>query len=99
MVFKLEPLTEENIFKILKQSLIHPEGLSSYKVNIEDNTLLKLANTVNGDVRTALNALEVAVITTEMDNDGVINITDEIIAESMIEKKAIFDKFLHYPKI
>ena len=101
MVFKLEPLTSDNIFKILKHSLTNPDGLESYNIEIEDETLMKLANVCNGDVRTALNTLEVAVITTEMDANGVIKITPEIIAESMVEKKAVFDKCgdSHYDNI
>jgi len=92
MVFKLEPLTAKSIFKILKQSLLNPDGLASYNVEVEDDTLMKLADVSNGDVRTALNTLEVAVMTTEMDSNGVIKITPEIIAESFVEKKAVFDK-------
>lgn len=46
----------------------------------------------NGDVRTALNGLEVAVLTTQMEQDGYIHITDEVIKNSVQNKKAIFDK-------
>ena len=70
MVVKLEPLTEEDIFKILKMALTKKEGLGEYKINIEDNTLKKLSTISNGDVRTALNALEVAALTTSMDENG-----------------------------
>ena len=52
----------------------------------------KIAETSNGDVRTALNGLEVAVLTTQMDKDGYITITDEIAKECVQERKAIFDK-------
>jgi len=92
MVFKLELLSTENIFEILKRSLSHEEGLGSYKVKITDETLMKIADVSNGDVRTALNGLEVAVITTEISEDGYIHITDEIAAESTNKKKIYFDK-------
>ena len=92
MVFKLNPLTIENIFDVLKKSLESEEGLGSYKINIEDDTLRKIAETSNGDVRTALNGLEVAVLTTEMDKNGVINITNEIAKECVQTRKAVFDK-------
>lgn len=92
MVFKLNPLTEENIFIILKQSLKHPEGLANYNVDINEDTLRKLAEVSNGDVRTALNTLEVAVVTTEMDKDGKIILTNQIISQCMAEKKNVFDK-------
>ena len=61
MVIKLEPLTEENIFTILKNSLTRADGLAEYSIKVEDSTLRKLANISNGDVRTALNGLEIAV--------------------------------------
>lgn len=92
MVFKLNPLTVENVYEILKKSLVSEEGLGSYKINIKDETLRKLAETSNGDVRTALNGLEVAVLSTQLDKNGVINITDEIAKECVQTRKAIFDK-------
>ncbi len=92
MVFKLNPLTEDDIYEILKKSLISKEGLGEYNIKIEDNTLRKIADTSNGDVRTALNGLEVAVLTTQMSSDGYIHITNEIAANSVQSRKAIFDK-------
>ena len=101
MVIKLEPLTQENIFKILKNSLERKDGLGEYNIKIEDETLKKLAIIANGDVRTALNGLEIAVLTTNMDKDGYIHITDEIIKNSVQDRKAIFDKNgeTHYDNI
>ena len=92
MVIKLEPLTIENIFTILKNALTREDGLGEYQIKVEDETLKKLAMIANGDVRTALNGLEVAVLTTNMDTDGYIHITDEIIKNSVQDRKAIFDK-------
>ena len=92
MVFRLKPLTAENIFTILKNAINNPEGLGNYKIKIDDETLLKISEFSNGDVRTALNSLEVAVLTTKVDKNGVINITNEIAAECMGKKKAMFDK-------
>lgn len=92
MIFKLNPLTKENIFTVLKKSLQSPEGLGNYNIKIEDETLLKIADTANGDVRTALNGLEVAVLTTSVSGDGYIHITNEIAADSVQNRKALFDK-------
>ena len=101
MVIKLEPLTIENIFTILKNALERKDGLGEYNIKIEEETLKKLAIISNGDVRTALNGLEVAVLTTNMDADGYIHITDEIIKNSVQDRKAIFDKNgeAHYDNI
>ena len=92
MVCKLNPLTENDIYKVLKRSLECEEGLASYNIKIEDETLRKIAEVSNGDVRTALNGLEIAVLTTEMDKDGVIHITNEIAKECVQRRKAVFDK-------
>ena len=92
MVFRLLPLTEENIYQVLKRSVTSKEGLGSYNIKLEDDTLRKIAETANGDVRTALNGLEVAVLTTKMGADGFITITDEIAKDSVQNRKAIFDK-------
>ena len=101
MVIKLNPLTEENVFKILKNAITRKDGLGEYNINIEDSTLRKLANIANGDVRTALNGLEVAVLTTQMDKEGNINITDEVLQNSVQQRKAVFDKNgdTHYDNI
>ena len=92
IVVKLEPLSIDNIFTILKNALTKKEGLGDYNIKIEDETLKKLAIISNGDVRTALNGLEIAVLTTNMDKDGFIHITDEVIKNCIQDKKAIFDK-------
>ena len=92
MVVKLEPLTEKEIFKILKMALTKKEGLGEYNIKIEDSTLEKLSNISGGDVRTALNALEIAALTTEMNSNGEIVITDEVIKNCVQSKKAVFDK-------
>ncbi len=92
MVIKLNPLKKEDVFKILKNALVKEEGLGTYNINISDETLEKIAEVSNGDVRTALNGLEVAVLTTPVDENGVINITNEIASECVSQRKAIFDK-------
>ena len=92
MVIKLEPLTEENILQILKNALKRKDGLGEYKIKIEEETLKKLALISNGDVRTALNGLEIATLTTAISEDGYIHLTDDVIKNSVQERKAVFDK-------
>ena len=101
MVVKLEPLKTEDIFEILKKALNNKEGLASFNVEIKEETLMKIAEISNGDVRTALNGLEIAVLTTEMNAYGKIVITDEIMKESVQTRKAVFDKNgdTHYDNI
>ena len=101
MVVKLEPLTEDDIFKVLKMALTKKEGLGEYNIKIEDETLEKLSNISGGDVRTALNALEIATLTTSMNENGEIVLTDEILQNCVQTKKAVFDKSgdSHYDNI
>ena len=101
MVFKLEPLNEDNIYQVLKMALKKEEGLGKYNIDIEDNTIKKIAQISGGDVRTALNGLEIAVLTTKINEKGIIEITDEIISDSMQNKKLVFDKSgeSHYDNI
>ena len=92
MVFHLQPLTTQNIFDVLNKALISEDGLASYNIKVEDDTLMKIAEVSNGDVRTALNGLELAVLTTQMDSSGYIHITNEIAKDCVQSRKAIFDK-------
>ena len=92
MVFQLHPLTDDNIFTVLKRSLEREDGLKEYNVKVEDDILRKFAICSNGDVRTALNNLEVAVLTTPVSSDGYINITAEVAKECAQTRKAVFDK-------
>ena len=101
MVIKLEPLKKEDIIKIVKNALKNPDGLGSYNIKISDETIDTIAEISGGDVRTALNGIEVAVLTTNMNSDGVIEITNEIASQSMNKNKAMFDKTgdSHYDNI
>ncbi len=92
MVFQLHELSVENVYQVLKKAVNSENGLKEYNLKIEDETLQKIAKTSNGDVRTALNGLEIAVLTTPMESDGYIHITDEIAKECVQTRKAVFDK-------
>lgn len=101
MVIKLEPLKQSDIVKILKNAISSKEGLGEYHIRISDSTIETIAEISNGDVRTALNGLEIAVLTTKMNPTGEIEITEEIASQSMNTKKAMFDKTgdSHYDNI
>ena len=92
MVFQLHQLSNENVFTVLKRAIISEKGLASFNIEISDGTLKKIAVSSNGDVRTALNALEIAVLTTAPSVTGVIKITDEIAKECVVDNKIMFDK-------
>lgn len=92
-VFQLEPLSEEDLKTILLKALHDKErGLGNYSVQITDEALEHLVHTAGGDSRNALNALELAVLTTPPNEDGVRHITLEVAEESIQKKWIRYDK-------
>ncbi len=89
LVFELQPLTEANIRQILQNALTDSErGLGAFQASLTDEALDFLASRANGDARTALNALELAVLTTSPDADGRVTIDLEV-AQECIQKRAL----------
>ena len=92
-LFKLEPLNWQATAKIISNAIVNKEnGLGNYKVNITKNDIEFLAKAVEGDVRTALNALELAVISSDMEFDGSVTVTEEILEECLQSRKLHYDK-------
>lgn len=92
-LFKLEPLENRHVVQVLNNAIINKEkGLGCYELTVEDGVMEYIAELSGGDVRVALNALEIAALTTEMDVNGEIKITKEIASECIQKKKAQFDK-------
>lgn len=78
-LFRLEPLSEEALKRILQKALADQErGLGRYRVDVEPAALEHLARAANGDARAALNYLEIAVLTTPPDDTGVRRINLEV---------------------
>ncbi len=93
IVFELYPLSEENIKTLIRRAVEDEEyGMGSYNVTIDDESVDFLANIANGDARTALNAIELGVLTTDPSDDGKIHITLDV-AQECIQKRALkYDK-------
>ncbi|MDR0271865.1 MAG: replication-associated recombination protein A, partial [Clostridiales bacterium] len=101
MIFELFPLTMENILSLLNRALKDKRGLGDFLIYAHENALHFLADKANGDARAALNALELAALTTEPDSDGKIIIDIEV-AAACIQKRALFyerDGDNHYDTI
>lgn len=89
MIFEFKPLKKEDIIKALKKALLDKEkGLGKFKINISDEALNHLAWVSGGDLRLALNGLELAFLTTQPNKKNETEITLEI-AENCIQKKAL----------
>ncbi len=93
IIFELKPLTKNDIKTIIKRALYDKErGMGIYNCDITEEALDFMADVSNGDARTALNALELAVLTTEKNDDDKIHI-DINIAQECIQKRALnYDK-------
>ena len=92
-IFELKPLSNDNIKQLLLRAINDPEkGMGSFKAVIDDDALEFLSEMSNGDARTALNALELGVLTTERKEDGYIHI-ELGTAEECIQKRVLkYDK-------
>lgn len=92
-IFELIPLTPEEIHQALKRALTdETKGLGNYNVEITDGAMHTLTHFSNGDVRSSLNALELAVKSTPENKDGKIIITEEIAGNCLQRKVFAHDK-------
>jgi putative ATPase len=100
-IFELRPLAEDDLFLLLQRALTEKErGLGYLKIKADETALHHLAKISDGDARKALNALEIAALTTAPDKKGVVNL-DLAAAEQSIQKKAVVydDEDAHYDTI
>ncbi|MBP3887642.1 MAG: replication-associated recombination protein A [Cellulosilyticum sp.] len=93
LVFELRPLSNEDIKSIIRESVYNKQrGLGAYHAEIEEEALEYLAMRTCGDARNALNAIELAVMTSSKSEDGIIHITVEVLEECMQKKALVYDK-------
>ncbi len=91
-IFELKPLSSEDILTLLKRALREEKGgYSLRKIEADEAALLHLAEISGGDARNALNALELAVETTPVEN-GAVHITLEVAQESIQRRAVLYDK-------
>ena len=92
-IFELFPLTTAEMKQALERALQDKDrGLGSYSVQIEEQAFEHFAQASNGDVRSALNALELAVISTEPNDEGIIHIQVNTAEECLQKKSLVHDK-------
>jgi putative ATPase len=100
-IFELQPIGEEDLLALLQRALADGErGLGHLAIQPDENALRHLARVADGDARKALNALEIAALTTEPSADGRIHLTLAV-AEQSIQRKAVVydDEDAHYDTI
>ena len=93
IIFELHPLSQENIRSLLLRAVEDPiKGMGSYGAVIEEEALDFLADLAGGDARSALNAVELGVLTTPRSEDGKIHITLDVASECIQKRVIHYDK-------
>jgi putative ATPase len=92
-VFQLRSLNEEDLRRVVQQALLDEErGFGEKNVVLSEEALSHLVNISNGDARSVLNALELAVETTSPDEEGRIFVSLEVAEESIQRRALLYDK-------
>lgn len=91
-VFVLQELKTEELVQLLKRALADEKGFGTQKINIEDELLEMIAVFANGDARTALSTLEMAVLNGDMDAGGTTTVTRETLEQCTSKKSLLYDK-------
>lgn len=91
-VFVLKALEEKDLQKLLGRALTAPEGFGRQSVKMTDKQIAAIAAFANGDARTALNTLEMAVLNGDICPDGSILVTDEGMEQCISRKSLLYDK-------
>ncbi len=94
MIFAFHPLTETDIERVIQAALSDSErGVADYRVRLSPDALRHLVNIANGDARVALNALELAALTTPPDpRSGIRELTLDIISDCVQRRPLVYDK-------
>jgi len=91
-IFELEPLTNDDIKQAIQTALADTERGFAFPVQLDDDALDFIATSTNGDLRSAFNSLDLAVLSTQADNSGVRHITLDIMENSLQKSYITMDK-------
>ena len=91
-VFVLQALNAGEIKELLKNALDSEKGYGDQETDISDDILEKIAVFSDGDARSALSTLDMVLINADIDNKGVIHVTDETLEQCISKKTLLFDK-------
>lgn len=91
-VFVLQALTKQDMLKLLRNALTDKRGLGNSKIHIEETLLKAIAVFSNGDARTALNTLDMAVLNGQIEADGSITVKEEILEQCTGKKMLLYDR-------
>ena len=93
VIFELKALEKSDILELIHRALTDKErGMGAYQAEITDEAADFLADIAGGDARSALNAIELGVLTTEPSGDGRIHLTLEVMSECIQKRTVRYDK-------
>lgn len=90
-VFVLQPLSAEDLTKMLRHALQSPKGFGGQQIEIAEDLISLIANFANGDARSALSTLEMVVLNGDLKDDTVV-VTKEILEQCISKKSLLYDK-------
>lgn len=91
-VFILKALGEQDLKELLEHALKSPKGLGNLQIEIDDSLLSAIARFANGDARTALNTLEMAVFNGKMNENAVLCVDEEVLSQCTDRRSLLYDK-------
>ena len=91
-VFVLQALTTQDMRKLLYHALTDKRGLGNQNIHIEEGLLNAIAVFANGDARTALNTLDMAVLNGRIEPDGSVTVSEEILEQCTGKKMLLYDR-------
>lgn len=91
-VFILKGLEEEDLQELLSHAVKSPKGFGHMDIDIDDRQIAAIARFANGDARTALNTLEMAVLNGRLDSEGCVHVEEESLAQCMNRRSLLYDK-------
>ncbi len=91
-VFVLHELSQDEVKTLLRRALSDPRGFGGQEVRMEERLLDMIAAFANGDARTALSTLEMAVLNGDMDADGSVTVTEDTLEQCTSRKSLLYDK-------
>lgn len=91
-VFVMKALEEDDLYQLLRHAVESPKGFGNQQLEIDEDHLRTIARFANGDARTGLNTLEMAVLNADTDENGKTIIDDDVLAQCMNRRSLLYDK-------
>ena len=96
-VFEFKKVSQKDVEKVLNRAIVDTDkGLGNFKTKVDEDAIKYLAFSCNGDVRNALNSLELAVLSTKPSKDKFIHVDKQVMAECLNKRPMSIDESMYY---